>query len=282
MPWPTNGVADVKAATRPLLRYHGGKWRIAPWIINHFPPHRCYVEPFGGGASVLLRKPRSYGEVYNDLNGELVNLFQVARDQGAALVRAIEMTPYSRREFDGSYAPSPDPLEQARRTLIRSLMGFGTNFFRPNKNGTICRTGFRTCTSRRGSTPASDWRRYPVNLTSVIERLQGVVIESRDALDIMATHDGVETLHYVDPPYLAETRNAGPDYSHDMTEKDHRRLAAFLKKLKGHVVVSGYASPLYEKLFRGWRTVTCQTLADGARPRTEVLWLRNIEGDLFS
>jgi DNA adenine methylase len=268
--------------TRPILRYHGGKWRIAPWIISHFPQHRCYVEAFGGGGSVLIRKPRAYGEVYNDLNGEVVNLFRVARDQGSELVRLLELTPYSRDEFDLSYQRSEDLLEQARRTLVRSLMGFGTNFFRPNKDGSICRTGFRTCTSRRGTTPASDWRRYPINLVAVIERLQGVVIENRDAFEIMETHDGPETLHYVDPPYVPETRNVGRDYSHEMTEKDHRRLASFLKTLKGQVVLSGYPSPLYSRLYKGWKTSQCRALADGARERTEMLWLRNIEGDLFS
>lgn len=106
---------------RPLIRYHGGKWRLAPWILQHLPPHRCYVEPFGGDASVLLRKPRAYAEVYNDLDGEIVNLFRVARDDGERLARACELTPFSRLEFDDAYTPAEDPLEQARRTVFRSF-----------------------------------------------------------------------------------------------------------------------------------------------------------------
>lgn len=105
---------------RSAVRYHGGKWRLADWIIGHFPAHRVYTEAYGGGASVLLRKPRSYGEIYNDLDGEIVNLFRVLRDSGPELMHLLELTPFSRTEFLASYEPHPDPLEQARRTLVRS------------------------------------------------------------------------------------------------------------------------------------------------------------------
>lgn len=79
-------------AYRPLLRYHGGKWKLAPWIINHMAEHKTYVEPFGGGGSVLIRKPRAYAEVYNDLDGDVVNLFRVARDRGEELRQALALT----------------------------------------------------------------------------------------------------------------------------------------------------------------------------------------------
>ncbi len=113
--------------TRPIVRYHGGKWMLAQWIIAQFPAHRVYVEPFGGGGSVLLRKPRSYAEIYNDLDGEIVNLFLMARDHGEELRRALELTPFARVEFMESYEPSENPIEQARRTVARSFMGFGSN-----------------------------------------------------------------------------------------------------------------------------------------------------------
>jgi site-specific DNA-adenine methylase len=75
--------------TRPILRWHGGKWRIAPWVISHFPPHRVYVEPFGGAASVLLQKPRALSEIYNDLDRDLVRMFRVIREEPAAPLHSL-------------------------------------------------------------------------------------------------------------------------------------------------------------------------------------------------
>lgn len=250
----------------PILRYHGGKWRLAPWIIQHLPPHRVYVEPFGGAASVLLRKDRSYAEIYNDLDGEVVNVFRVARDRGDELVRALQLTPFAHQEFDLSYAPADDPVEQARRTVVRSFMGFGSNSH--NKA-----TGFRANSNRSGTTPAHDWRNYPDKLRALIERLQGVAIEQRDALQVMAAHDSADTVHYVDPPYVASTRDVGHDYRHELTDADHVALAEHLHHLQGAVVLSGYASPLYDRLYADWQRVERHAHADGARPRVEVLFL---------
>lgn len=258
---------------RPLLRYHGGKWLLAPWIISHFPPHRVYVEPFGGGGSVLLRKPRAYAEVYNDMGGEIVNLFRVVRDRGDELRRALELTPFAREEYQGSFEVSEDPLEQARRTLIRSFMGFGSN--------SLCRTiksGFRSNSNRSGTTPAHDWANYPDCLDALIARLRGVVIEDRDALEIMAQHDSDTTLHYCDPPYVHETRSSVTHghhgYDHEMSDDDHRAFGAAARQMSGMVIVSGYPCELYDReLFADWRRIGRPAMADGARARIEVLWL---------
>ncbi len=105
----------------PALRYHGGKFRLASWIMQFFPEHTCYVEPFGGAAGVLLQKPRSYAEVYNDLDGDVVNFFRVLRCPvlSAALTEAVSLTPYARSEFDTAWIPTDDPVERARRIAIR-------------------------------------------------------------------------------------------------------------------------------------------------------------------
>lgn len=261
--------------TRPILRYHGGKWELGPWIISHFPLHRVYVEPFGGGGSVLIRKPRSYAEVYNDLDGEVVNLFQVARDRGAELRRALELTPFAREEFRESYTLTGDSVERARRLVIRSYMGHGSN-------GHQCKTGFRADSNRSGTTPAHDWRNYPGAFSKIVERLQGVVIENRPALSLIERFGRIGTLIYADPPYVHSTRTDGRgDYPHEMTDEDHRRLAAALNATEASVVLSGYHSPLYDELYAGWARTERASQADGAAKRTEVLWLRNVDrGDL--
>ncbi len=220
---------------RPVLRYHGGKWRLAPWIIGHFPAHRVYVEPFGGGASVLLRKPRVYAEVYNDLYEDVVGLFRVLRDPEAAmkLLELLELTPFSRTEFLEASNPSPDPVENARRFIIRSHMGFGASRTPQDQ------TGFRANSNRSGTTPAHDWVKYPAAIKGVTDRLQGVVIESRPASECMEAHDSTTTLHYVDPPYVHSTRSKGNPYctkhkyAFEMSDQDHRDLAEVLRNLKG-------------------------------------------------
>ena len=272
----------IETPTRPILRYHGGKWELGPWILAHFPCHRVYTEVYGGGGSVLLRKPRSYAEIYNDLDGEIVNLFMVARDHGAALKRALEMTPYARAEFDLSYEPTEEPIERARRVIVRSYMGFGGNLGRPTASGKAQRTGFRMTSHDSGSNCAKVWAGYPEVLDQITNRLRGVVIENREATEVIIRNDTPAALHYVDPPYVMSTRDKGGDYRHEMTDDDHRRLAQVLTDCAGAVVLSGYPSQLYEDLYAGWRKVERAAQADGARARTECLWLRNIPEDFFA
>jgi len=264
-------------ASRPILRYHGGKWLLAPWIIQHLAPHHTYVEPFGGAASVLLRKARSYAEIYNDLDGDVVNLFRVARDQGNELRQALALTPFAREEFDASYDETPDPLERARRMVIRSFMGFGS----AAASGE--RTGFRATSVRTGTAPSMDWRNYPEALFAITERLQGVAIENRDAMETMAHHDRPSTLHYVDPPYVHSTRSTkvrhnatGKSYRHELSDSQHRDLADFLHRLDGMVVLSGYPCSLYDELYADWHRVERYAHADGARDRVECLWLNRL------
>ncbi len=266
---------------RPVLRYHGGKWKLAPWIISHFPPHRTYVEAFGGGGSVLLRKPRINGEVYNDLDGEVVNVFRVLQDPEKAerLRHLCVLTPFARDEFKKTYTEAASDIEAARFVIFRSFSGFGSA-----ASTRMHITGFRTSSKRDlkiGSTPAIDWSNWPSQVPQFVARLRGVCIENRDAAVVMAQHDHATTLHYVDPPYVQSTRsslrvkngNRGHYYKHDMDDAAHERLAEFLHSLRGMVVLSGYNSEMYQRLFGDWERHDRAHWADGARARHESIWL---------
>jgi DNA adenine methylase len=270
---------------RPVLRWHGGKWRLAPWIISCLPPHRIYVEAFGGAASVLMRKPRTYAEVYNDLDSEVVTLFRCLRDKetSAQLKEEIILTPFAREEFALSYEPCRDPIEQSRRLIIRSFMGFGSN-----AHANICRSGFRANSNLSGTTPAHDWANWPDQIDAFVERLRGVIIENRNAIEIIKQHDSLETLFYMDPPYVHSTRvglgqnRKNHAYRHEMTDADHIELADQLHSVDGMVVLSGYACDLYDhELYKGWHRQERKAYADGARERTEVLWLNDAAAHRF-
>lgn len=260
----------------PLIRYHGGKFRLADWIIGFFPDnHVVYLELFGGAGSVLFRKQRSFQEVYNDLDGDICNLFRVLRDPARApkLIEQLELTPYSRDEFRAAYEPSDDPIEQARRLVIRAQMGFGS------AGATKAHTGFRTDCRRKHGTSASLWRHFPRSLAKFTERLQGVMIENRPAVRLIETHDGTDALFYVDPPYLHETRAMRPGrdyYRHEMSDADHEELLGWLLKADGFVVLSGYDNDMYNDLLAGWSKYEKQARISSGRGtsiRTECLWI---------
>ncbi|WP_019583825.1 DNA adenine methylase [Thioalkalivibrio sp. ALE16] len=261
--------------TSPLMRYYGAKWRLAPWILEHFPPHRLYVEPFGGAAGVLLQKPRAALDIYNDLDEAVVNIFRVLRDpeQGAALTRACELTPYSRAEFERSFETVEDPVEAARRTLFRAWSSYGST-----GATRVGRSGFRCDQGEHGFQSADQWARLSDVLPAFIERLKGVVIENRDGLDVMRLYDAPDTLHYVDPPYLPDTHHVdgGRYYRCNLFEEDHVRLLEMVRGLKGRVVLSGYPNDLYDHWLPDWTRIHRPSAAaanGGSVTRTECLWL---------
>jgi len=257
--------------TRSLLRYFGGKWAIAPWVLSHLPPHRIYVEPFGGAASILLRKPRSRVEVYNDLDEEIVGIFQTVQDpnQCQALMRRLRRTPYSRRVFEIAFQASRDPVTRAQRAIVRAYQSFHHEaLFNPHK------TTFADAKHRSGShCKAREWANYPRSLLAVSRRLRGVVIECRPAQDVIRVQDAPDTLFFVDPPYMPSTRTKS-GYRHEMTEADHAALLEQLRQVQGMVVLAGYPSKLYDTLLHDWQRIERPHRAQGSsRVRTEVLWL---------
>lgn len=257
------------SVTRPPLRWWGSKWRLAPWIMSFFPPHACYVEPFGGGANVLLRKEPVEMEIYNDADGEVVNFFRVLRERTTELMLAIHLTPHARDELALAREPVSDPLERARRFYVRSWQAYHAG--RQHED-----TGWRLqYRNNRGKSIIADWNDTG-RLWPVVARLKQVQIENTGALSLIARVDNPRTLFYVDPPYVLSTRSPRRKYgaySVDMDDDDHRRLAEVLHQVKGMVVLSGYRSALYDELFAGWQTVNKSMHTNGNVPRMEYLWL---------
>ncbi len=261
------------AATRPVIRYHGGKWRLAQWIISQLPPHRVYVEPYGGGGSVLIQKERSHSEIYNDLWDEVVGVFRILRDPEKAerLRQQACLTPFARTEMVKADEPADDEIEAARRLIFRSFSGFGSA-----SANSLHKTGFRSNSRRSGNAPAMDWRSWPAQIELFTERLRGVCIECRPALDLIRQFDAADTLFYIDPPYPHSTRGMrrrNAAYRHEMTDEDHEELASCLHGGSSMVVVSGYRCELYDDLYADYTRVDRRAYADGAAKRVESVWI---------
>lgn len=240
-------------------------------------------------------KPRCYSEIYNDLDGEVVNVFRVLQNAKRAklLEDRLRVTPFARKEFELSYKHTRSEVERARRTIMRSFMGFGSDSIsrlKASRAGfntrisSVMSTGFRWNANRSGTTPAVDWKVYPNCIAAFVDRLQGVTIENRDAKSILEKMDRADCLHYVDPPYPISVRSTGNGttlehrYRWEMTDVQHEELAEVLRSLKGMVIISSYPSPLYEKLYRGWNKIQwtsgqfCSANTNKQK-RTEVVWL---------
>ncbi|MBE4790266.1 DNA adenine methylase [Streptomyces sp. NE06-02D] len=260
------------------MPYFGSKGRIARRIAALLPPHTHYVEPYGGGLSVLLAKEPAPLETVNDLDQQLVTFWRILRDQPAEFARVCALTPHSRAEHTAAYAPAADDLETARRVWVLLTQG---------RSGRLDGTGWRYCKADIGTNMPAYLDGYRLRLHPAAERLMGVQLECRPALDLIEAFGSREdVLLYVDPPYLGSTR-VQTGYRHEMrTEEQHRELAAALAGCRAAVVLSGYHSPLYDELYADWPRIEATASAGNARPdlsraRTEVLWA-NRELDRFA
>lgn len=246
-----------------LLKYPGSKWRIADWIISHFPEHKVYCEPFFGSGAIFFSKKPVYIETINDLDGNVVNLFRVCREYPEELAKLLAMTPFARDEFQLCYERSDDPVEQARRTVVRYHQSFGTSNSRKNS--------WRNVQTYGGPRCATMWNYLPEAVMACVERLKEAQIENIDAVEIVKRYDDKDTLIYCDPPYLPELRRRHI-YTCEMNEDKHIELLEALKKSRSMVVISGYDSDLYNRELSDWNVDIKETTAQFGFHRTEKIW----------
>lgn len=253
-----------------VLKYPGAKWSMAKWIIGHFPPHHSYLEPFFGSGAVLFNKPRSDIETINDLDGDVVNLFQCIRKGPEKLGRMVYYTPYSRQEYEQACLPDlpTDPFDRAARFLIRCNQGHG---FRTNE----LRVGWKNdVQGRERAYAAKCWTELPEVIAQAAERLRGVQIECRQAAEVIARFNAPNVLIYCDPPYVLFSRRGGKrQYKHEMSDADHEELLAALKAHRSPVLISGYRSDLYDRELSEWYRATTTRTDQLSRRRQEVLWM---------
>jgi DNA adenine methylase len=265
-----------KKRRRIVFGWYGGKFSHLDWLLPLLPHCHHYCEPFSGSAAVLLNRPASSVETYNDIDGDVVNFFRVLRERSDELIKAIALTPFSREEFHQAIYGSTQGIsevERARRFYIRA---------RQTRTGlaqTASLGRWANCkeTSRAGmSGVVSRWLGGIEALDDIARRLIRVQIENRPATDIIRLYDSHGTLFYCDPPYLHATRGDAKAYGFEMDEAQHCELAHVLNACHGQVAVSGYAHPLMEELYpqdRWYKTFGPErTIHSTKGVHKEVLW----------
>lgn len=260
---------------RIVFGWYGGKFSHLEWLLPLLPEAHHYCEPFAGSAAVLLNRPPSSVETYNDIDGEVVNFFRVLRDHPNDLMRAIALTPFSREEFYlavNSDTEGVSDLERARRFYVRARQA------RTGLAQTATLGRWANCknTSRSGmSGVVSRWLGGIDGLADVAERLLRVQIENRPAIDVVRLYDSPDTLFYCDPPYLHSTRGDSKAYGFEMNVDEHAELARVLNQCQGKVAISGYRCDEMDTWYAGWRRFDapikqCHSIK---APRQESVWM---------
>lgn len=253
----------------PVLKYPGSKWRIAPWIINYMPQHHSYIEPYFGSGAVLINKPPSPIETVNDLDNDVVNLFCCIKNDPEKLAHLVELTPYSRTEYDNAFGMLPeDKFEQAVRFLVQCWQGHG---FRQNGR----KVGWKNDVQGREEMYAcKNWYLLPNWIINIVDRLKQVQIENRPAIEFIKRFRYKNVLIYADPPYLPETRS-GKQYKYEMTQEDHYELLETLQQHPGPVILSGYDHSIYNDYLKDWYKDSVGGEAEyyGKRKQNETIWM---------
>ena len=254
--------------------WYGGKYSHLDWLLPLLPQTAHFCDVFGGSAAVLINRQPAPVETYNDIDSELVNFFRVLRQHKEVLTELIGLTPFSREELEMAcqpLTPETSELERARRFFVRARQ-VRTGLAQTASAG---RWAHCVLTSRAGMAGAvSRWLGASEDLPFIAQRLLRVQIENASALEVITRYDSSDTLFYCDPPYVHSTRGDSNAYGFEMTDDDHRSLAAKLNQVAGKVALSGYHSTLYDELYQGWFvTESASKMAHSVKTeRTEVLW----------
>ena len=266
-----------------VLKYPGSKWRIVDKLVELIPPHHTYLEPYLGSGAVFFRKAPSDIETINDLDWDVVNLFQCIREDSEKLARLIMTTPYSRQMYDDAFKSDPimEVLSEGNRFLkacqflVRCWQGHG---FRSNGY----KVGWKNDVQGRERMYALwNWYRLPEWVIEIAERLRRVQIECSSALELIVRYDYENVFMYLDPPYLLGTRcGKQKQYKHEMSDEDHEEMLQKAIGSKAKIMISGYASEMYDDMLAGWRRKEFRSHAEMGSKRTEAVWMNYESGQM--
>lgn len=252
---------------KAIMKYPGSKWSIAKWIIDFFPEHHSYLEPFFGSGAVLFNKLRSNIETVNDLDGNVTNLFEWIKRDPEKLAHEIYWTPYARQVYEDVFAlTTEDTLQKAVNFYIRLNMGHG---FRTTGE----KVGWKNdIQGRERAYAAQEWVKLPDKIFEAAERLRGVQIENRPAAELIRRFNFSNVLIYCDPPYVLNTRH-GKQYRYEMDDKDQNELIDVLLLHKGPVLLSGYDNEFYNVRLHNWHREETTCYSQICSKKREVLWM---------
>lgn len=252
---------------RQLIKYPGSKCSLAPWITNFFPQHHSFLDAFFGSGAMLFNKKPSKIETVNDLDGEVVNLFECIKTDPEQLARLVSLTPYARDVFDNAYKPgTAGRFKKACNFMIRCDMGHG---FRTTGE----KVGFKMdIHGREDAYAIRHWNMVPGLIAECAERLKQVQIENRPAVDVIKRFNYSNVLIYLDPPYILSTRH-GKQYRCEMTDQDHIELLDTIKNHKAKIILSGYPSELYSDALQGWHIETHRSRNQRNKIVEETIWM---------
>lgn len=252
---------------KAVIKYPGSKWGIAEWIISHFPKHHSYLEPFFGSGAVFFNKPPSDIETINDLDGNVVNLFDCIRRDPEKLARELHLIPYAREIYDRAFAQDPtDPFERAVNFYTRLNMGHG---FRTNGE----KVGWKNDVhGRERAYAVREWNILPERIMEAAKRLKDAQIEHMDAVELIRRFNHSDVLIYCDPPYVLQTRH-GKQYRCELDDAGHQGLLDVLIEHKGPVILSGYDNEMYKNRLRGWHREEKTAYSQIASRKQEVIWM---------